>query len=165
MQEKNIGRVVQVIGPVLDIRFPNGHLPDLLNAIEIEREDGVLVCEVAQQLGLGVVGAVPAVLMARQARAVADQVAQGDVLGDVVVVEADLGDIGLDGGIPVQLAGVNELGGQRAGEGLGAGADLVEGVLVGGEAALHVAQAEALAQRDLAVLDHAHGHRGAFPQL
>ena len=44
MQEKNIGRVVQVIGPVLDIRFPNGHLPNLLNAIEIEREDGKLVC-------------------------------------------------------------------------------------------------------------------------
>ena len=55
MQEKNIGRVVQVIGPVLDIRFPNGHLPDLLNAIEIEREDGKLVCEVAQQLGDDVV--------------------------------------------------------------------------------------------------------------
>ncbi len=51
MQEKNIGRVVQVIGPVLDIRFPNGHLPDLLNAIEIEQDSGKLVCEVAQQLG------------------------------------------------------------------------------------------------------------------
>ena len=35
MQEKNIGSVVQIIGPVLDIRFPAGHLPDLLNAIEI----------------------------------------------------------------------------------------------------------------------------------
>ena len=55
MQEKNIGHVVQVIGPVLDIRFQNGHLPDLLNAIEIEREDGKLVCEVAQQLGDDVV--------------------------------------------------------------------------------------------------------------
>ena len=49
MQEKNIGTVVQVIGPVLDIRFPDGHLPDLLNAIEIERDGGKLVCEVAQQ--------------------------------------------------------------------------------------------------------------------
>ena len=38
MQEKNIGSVVQIIGPVLDIRFPAGHLPDLLNAIEIERD-------------------------------------------------------------------------------------------------------------------------------
>ena len=55
MQEKNLGTVVQVIGPVLDIRFPDGHLPDLLNAIEIEREEGKLVCEVAQQLGDDVV--------------------------------------------------------------------------------------------------------------
>ena len=55
MQEKNIGTVVQVIGPVLDIRFPDGHLPNLLNAIEIERENGKLVCEVAQQLGDDVV--------------------------------------------------------------------------------------------------------------
>ena len=55
MQEKNIGHVVQIIGPVLDIRFQNGHLPNLLNAIEIEREDGKLVCEVAQQLGDDVV--------------------------------------------------------------------------------------------------------------
>ena len=55
MQEKNVGRVVQIIGPVLDIRFENGHLPDLLNAIEIEKEKGKLVCEVAQQLGDDVV--------------------------------------------------------------------------------------------------------------
>ncbi|MBQ6432202.1 MAG: F0F1 ATP synthase subunit beta [Oscillospiraceae bacterium] len=55
MHEKNIGHVVQIIGPVLDIRFPNGHLPDLLNAIEIEKEQGKLVCEVAQQLGDDVV--------------------------------------------------------------------------------------------------------------
>ena len=51
MQEKNIGRVVQVIGPVLDIRFPNGRIPNLLNAIEIPREEDKVVCEVAQQLG------------------------------------------------------------------------------------------------------------------
>lgn len=55
MQENNIGSVVQIIGPVLDIRFPDGHLPNLLNAIEIEREEGKLVCEVAQQLGDDVV--------------------------------------------------------------------------------------------------------------
>ena len=51
MQEKNIGKVVQVIGPVLDIRFCNGRIPNLLNAIEIHREEGKVVCEVAQQLG------------------------------------------------------------------------------------------------------------------
>ena len=55
MQEKNTGVVVQVIGPVLDIRFENGRLPNLLNAIEIPREDGKLICEVAQQLGDDVV--------------------------------------------------------------------------------------------------------------
>ena len=53
--KKNIGKVIQVIGPVLDIRFPNGQIPNLLNAIEIEREEGKLVCEVAQQLGDDVV--------------------------------------------------------------------------------------------------------------
>ena len=55
MQEKNMGVVVQVIGPVLDIRFENGRLPNLLNAIEIPRDDGKLICEVAQQLGDDVV--------------------------------------------------------------------------------------------------------------
>ena len=33
--KKNIGKVIQIIGPVLDIRFENGELPDLLGAIEI----------------------------------------------------------------------------------------------------------------------------------
>ena len=36
--EKNIGKVIQIIGPVLDIRFESGKLPDLLGAIEIEHE-------------------------------------------------------------------------------------------------------------------------------
>ncbi len=53
--ENNIGRVVQIIGPVLDIRFRSGHLPNLLNAIEIPREQDKLICEVAQQLGDDVV--------------------------------------------------------------------------------------------------------------
>ena len=51
MSEKNIGKVVQIIGPVLDIKFENGKLPNLLNAIEIEHEGKTVVCEVAQQLG------------------------------------------------------------------------------------------------------------------
>ncbi len=55
MQDKNHGTVVQVIGPVLDIRFENGQLPNLLNAIEIPLEDDKLICEVAQQLGDDVV--------------------------------------------------------------------------------------------------------------
>ena len=53
--EKNIGRVVQIIGPVLDIKFENGHLPDLLSAIEIMHDGRKVVCEVATQLGDDVV--------------------------------------------------------------------------------------------------------------
>ena len=34
---KNIGKVVQIIGPVVDISFDEDHLPDLLTAIEIKR--------------------------------------------------------------------------------------------------------------------------------
>ena len=48
---KNIGKVTQIIGPVIDIRFDGGELPDLLDAIEIEHEGKKLVCEVASQLG------------------------------------------------------------------------------------------------------------------
>ena len=51
MSEKNIGKVVQVIGPVLDIRFEDGHLPELLNAIEIQSGDRKIVAEVAQHIG------------------------------------------------------------------------------------------------------------------
>ncbi len=49
--QKNIGKVVQIIGPVLDIKFENGKLPDLLNAIEIDYEGKKVVCEVAGGLG------------------------------------------------------------------------------------------------------------------
>ncbi len=55
MSDRNIGKVIQIIGPVLDIQFPDGHLPDLLNAIEIQNGDTRIVCEVAQQMGDNVV--------------------------------------------------------------------------------------------------------------
>ncbi len=51
----NIGKVVQVIGPVLDIRFEDGHLPELLNAIEIESQGRKITAEVAQHVGDNVV--------------------------------------------------------------------------------------------------------------
>jgi F-type H+-transporting ATPase subunit beta len=53
----NIGTVVQVIGPVLDIKFPEGHLPPILNAIRVQddgKASGVkidIIAEVAQHLG------------------------------------------------------------------------------------------------------------------
>ena len=55
MSEKHIGEVVQVIGPVLDIRFAHDELPPLLNAIEIDNDGAKLVAEVAQQIGDDVV--------------------------------------------------------------------------------------------------------------
>ena len=55
MSELHKGKVVQVTGPVLDVRFAEGELPDLNNAIEIEVGDHRLVAEVAQQIGDDVV--------------------------------------------------------------------------------------------------------------
>ena len=55
MSTKNIGKVVQVIGPVLDIRFEDGHLPELLTAIEIMNGDKKITAEVAQHVGDNVV--------------------------------------------------------------------------------------------------------------
>ena len=55
MSEKHIGKVVQVTGPVLDVRFAEGELPALLNAIEIDADGRRLVAEVAQQIGDDVV--------------------------------------------------------------------------------------------------------------
>lgn len=47
----NVGEIAQVIGVVVDIRFPPGQVPDIYNALTIEREQGELVLEVAQHLG------------------------------------------------------------------------------------------------------------------
>ena len=55
MSEKHIGKVIQVTGPVLDIRFKEGELPALLNAIEINIDGRRLIAEVAQQIGDDVV--------------------------------------------------------------------------------------------------------------
>ena len=55
-QTQTIGKVVQVIGPVLDVEFDPEHLPEIYNAVELEwtGDDGEphrLVCEVAQHIG------------------------------------------------------------------------------------------------------------------
>ena len=53
---QNVGHIVQIIGPVLDVKFGADHMPAVYNAIEIKRQDGsVLVAEVAQHLGDDVV--------------------------------------------------------------------------------------------------------------
>lgn len=51
MPEKHIGKVVQVTGPVLDIRFADGELPALLNAVELQNHGKTLAVEVAQHIG------------------------------------------------------------------------------------------------------------------
>ena len=52
---KNTGTVIQVVGPVLDIRFPDDSLPQLLSAIEVPNGDATIVAEVAQHIGDNVV--------------------------------------------------------------------------------------------------------------
>ncbi|MCY6355478.1 F0F1 ATP synthase subunit beta [Clostridium sp. ZS2-4] len=48
---QNIGKVVQVIGPVVDIRFDSDSLPNIYNSIEIKMDDRILVTEVEQHVG------------------------------------------------------------------------------------------------------------------
>ena len=47
----NKGYVTQIIGPVLDIEFPDGNLPPIYSAIKIETSDGINIVEVQQLLG------------------------------------------------------------------------------------------------------------------
>ncbi|MCQ2553406.1 MAG: F0F1 ATP synthase subunit beta [Clostridia bacterium] len=55
MDNKNIGTVIQIVGPVLDISFNEDSLPDLKNAITIDNNGTKIVVEVAQHIGGGVV--------------------------------------------------------------------------------------------------------------
>src|SRR6478672_3699962 len=57
MAEKNVGKIVQVIGPVIDVEFEAGYLPEIYNAIRVQ-SDGAggfgkldVIAEVEQQLG------------------------------------------------------------------------------------------------------------------
>ena len=51
MDKQNIGTVIQIIGPVLDIKFPDGQLPQLLNAITVQNGEETITLEVAQHVG------------------------------------------------------------------------------------------------------------------
>ncbi|OJU72665.1 MAG: F0F1 ATP synthase subunit beta [Alphaproteobacteria bacterium 40-19] len=66
------GRVVQVLGPVVDVKF-TGQLPEILDALQVEAEDRVLTLEVVQHLGEDTV------------RAIAMNFTEGLVRGAVVV--------------------------------------------------------------------------------
>ena len=45
------GKVVQVLGPVVDVRFESGHLPDIYNALIIKHKEREITCEVEQHIG------------------------------------------------------------------------------------------------------------------
>src|SRR3954463_9710273 len=50
--EAAIGTVVQIIGPVLDVQFEEGHLPEIYHALTVTRDNGeTVVAEVQQDLG------------------------------------------------------------------------------------------------------------------
>ena len=57
MAEKKVGRIVQVIGPVIDVEFEAGHLPEIYNALRVRSEGPAgadkidVICEVEQHLG------------------------------------------------------------------------------------------------------------------
>lgn len=53
--KENAGKIVQVIGPVVDIRFGEENLPELLSAIEIDNNGETIIVEVAQHIGDDVV--------------------------------------------------------------------------------------------------------------
>ena len=59
---KNVGKVVQIIGPVLDVEFETDKLPELYNALEVrgktESGDIRVVAEVQQHIGRNQVRAV-----------------------------------------------------------------------------------------------------------
>ena len=51
MAEEKVGKVVQVIGPVVDIKFDSDSLPNIYNEIKIDMGDHVLAVEVEQHMG------------------------------------------------------------------------------------------------------------------
>jgi len=51
MSDKHIGSVAQVMGPVIDVRFEDGHLPAIYNALTVPVGDRTLTVEVAQHIG------------------------------------------------------------------------------------------------------------------
>ncbi|MCR5417637.1 MAG: F0F1 ATP synthase subunit beta [Lachnospiraceae bacterium] len=52
---EQIGKIVQISGPVVDVEFANGHLPAIMDALEVHYRGARLVMEVAQHIGHNVV--------------------------------------------------------------------------------------------------------------
>ncbi|UIF67090.1 F0F1 ATP synthase subunit beta [Mesomycoplasma hyopneumoniae] len=56
-KQENVGHIVQIFGPVIDVQFPNEHMPAILSALEVKINDESIIFEVAQHLGEGIVRA------------------------------------------------------------------------------------------------------------
>ena len=69
----NTGKIIQVIGPVVDVLFESGSLPEIYDALEVELKGSTLVLEVQQHLG------------EREVRSVAMGASEGLVRGQEVV--------------------------------------------------------------------------------
>ena len=54
----SFGKVIQVMGPSVDVEFEAEQLPQMLNALEVEMTDRILVLEVAQHIGDNIVRAI-----------------------------------------------------------------------------------------------------------
>lgn len=49
--KRNFGKIVQILGPVVDVRFEDSKLPSMLNALELNYEGQKYIFEVAQHIG------------------------------------------------------------------------------------------------------------------
>ena len=90
----NIGKIVQIIGPVVDVEFHPEHLPELYTALEIAdkgngRPAARVVAEVQQHLGRNQVRAVAMSSTDGLVRGmdVVDAIAQGDIMVKVEIIE------------------------------------------------------------------------------
>src|SRR5918992_4049472 len=110
-QTNAVGKITQVIGAVVDVQF-DGHLPEILNALETENQGNRLVLEVAQQLGESIVRCI--------AMDTSEGLTRGQDVRDtgapiaVPVGAGTLGRIINVIGEPVDEAGFRWRGGQRA---------------------------------------------------
>ena len=101
-----IGKVTQIMGAVVDVTFEDGQLPEIMNALEIERNgDGKLVLEVAQHLGDSIVRTV--------AMDTTDGITRGEKVSDVVkegdIVKVKVLDIDGRGKIKLSMKDVENL--------------------------------------------------------
>ena len=81
MGDSRVGKIIQVIGPVVDVEFEPGDLPEILNALHvtnpgIDDTPDNLVIEVAQHLGDNVVRTI--------AMDVTDGLTRGQLVKDIV---------------------------------------------------------------------------------